>query len=221
MPDMVISDVMMPELDGFNFCRMLKEDIRTSHIPVVLLTAKAGHDNQLTGLQQGADLYIAKPFSLQLVQLQLKNLLATREAMRLRLSTQLLQVPEQNIATADTQEDYLQGVSTADKAFLQQLLGIIDEQMDNPEFNVAMLSMKMALSQPILYKKVKALTNMTVNDFVKSLRLKKAATLLLDKEMNISEVAYSVGFNRRKYFSEEFKKAYGKTPTEYVNEHEG
>jgi ligand-binding sensor domain-containing protein/signal transduction histidine kinase/DNA-binding response OmpR family regulator len=212
IPDLVISDVMMPEMDGFTLCRQLKEDIRTSHIPVILLTAKAAHESHVAGLTSGADAYITKPFSIQVLELQARNLVAAREAMRLQFGRQLVALPVPPQEQPETQPL----LSAADQAFMENVLRIVEEYMDDPEFNVSLLSSKMAMSAPILYKKIKALTDMTVNDFIKSLRFKKAAELLLQGEKNVSEVAYAVGFNRRKYFSEEFKKVYGKTPSEYI-----
>jgi ligand-binding sensor domain-containing protein/signal transduction histidine kinase/DNA-binding response OmpR family regulator len=218
IPDLVISDVMMPEMDGFTLCRQLKQDIRTSHIPVILLTAKAGHENQVEGLTNGADAYITKPFSIQVLELQARNLVAIREAMRLQLGRQLVEMPA---AEQQEQPAALPSISIADQEFIQKVLAVVEEYMDHPEFSVSLLSTKMAMSAPVLYKKIKALTDMTVNDFIKSLRFKKAAQLLLQGDKNVSEVAYAVGFNRRKYFSEEFKKVYGKTPSEYVQSEKG
>lgn len=204
IPDLIISDVMMPEMDGFSLCAKLKSDQRTNHIPVILLTAKASHDNEVEGFQKGADAYITKPFSIQLLELQVRNLVAAKKAMQQKYSRQLLLEP------AGVE------VSTVEEEFLQKIMHIIEEDMDNPEFCVGTLATKIAMSQPVLYKKLKALTGMTVNDFVKSVRLKKAAGLLRQKNMNITEVAYAVGFSRRKHFSEEFKKQFGQTPSEYI-----
>ncbi|MDB5209468.1 MAG: hybrid sensor histidine kinase/response regulator, partial [Sediminibacterium sp.] len=211
IPELIISDVMMPAKNGFVLCQELKEDIRTSHIPVILLTAKAGQENQVTGLTCGADAYLTKPFSIQILELQVKNLVAGRKAMRLKFGRQLTEITE----TQPPQEELPVQLSAADLDFMNRLLAFVDEYIDEPAFTVGLLATRMLVSPPILYKKVKALTDMTVNDFIKSLRLKKAAALLERGDMNISEVAYAVGFNRRKYFSEEFKKVYGTTPSEY------
>jgi ligand-binding sensor domain-containing protein/signal transduction histidine kinase/DNA-binding response OmpR family regulator len=217
MPELIISDVMMPGKNGFDLCQELKQDIRTSHIPVILLTAKAGQENQITGLTCGADAYISKPFSMQVLQLQAKNLVAGREAMRLKFSRQLTGIADISQQVTTWEEPPVQ-LNAADQDFMNRLLGFIDEYIDEPAFNVSLLSTKMLVSSPILYKKLKALTGMTVNDFVKSLRLKKAAILLREGGMNVSEVAYAVGFNRRKYFSEEFKKVYGINPSEFAGQ---
>lgn len=215
IPDIIISDVMMPEMDGFTLCRQLKTDVRTSHIPVILLTAKAAHDHQITGLTNGADIYLTKPFSMQVLELHAHNMIAGREALRRQIHRQL-----ENSAGNNTHATIAapSGLNPTDEVFLQQVIAVVENQMDNPELSVGMLAEKMAMSAPVLYKKLKALTDMTVNDFMKSLRLKKAALLLLEGRLNVSEVAYAVGFNRRKYFSEEFKKMYGQTPTEYMQQ---
>jgi AraC-like DNA-binding protein len=158
---------------------------------------------QLEGMQMGADAYVTKPFSIQMLELQIANLLASRASMRQRYIHQVTLQPR-NIE-----------ITNNDEAFLGSIIDIIDSHMDEESFGVGMLSQKMAMSQPVLYKKLKALTNMSVNDFIKSIKLKKAAMLLLTKKHTVNEVAYMVGFNDRKYFSREFKKQFGKTPSEY------
>ncbi|MBN9300029.1 MAG: response regulator [Filimonas sp.] len=213
IPDLIISDVMMPEMDGLAFCEKIKTDERTSHIPVILLTAKSAQSDLVSGLETGADVYVTKPFSTKALELNVRNLLASREKMRIRLSKQLQQPVVQEEAHVEVQDNY---VNTVDKEFLERVIQLIHEHIDDPDFGVDMLSRKVAMSQPILYKKIKAVTNMSVNEFVKSLRLKKAAELLLQKNMTVYEVAYAVGYNDRKYFSREFKKQFGKTPSEYV-----
>src|SRR6218665_1167243 len=204
IPDIVISDVMMPQMDGYALCRKLKTDDRTSHIPVILLTAKASAEHQVEGLEMGADIYLTKPFSLQVLELHVHNLVGSRIAMRLKYSRQVTLEPKQV------------EISNADEGFLQKVMNIIEEHMDDADFGVALLARKVAMSQPVLYKKLKALTDMTVNDFIKSIRLKKAALLLQQQQLTIAEVAYTVGFTRREHFSEEFKKQFGQTPSEYL-----
>ncbi len=210
IPDLVISDVMMPEMDGLQLCHALKTDERTSHIPVILLTAKSSQADQVSGLETGADLYLTKPFSTRVLELNVRNLLASREKMREKFGRQL-QTTEAPV-TADVVPNPL------DSAFLEKVMQLVDEHMDDPEFGVDMLSRKVAMSQPVLYKKLKAVTDMSVNDFVKSLRLKKAAELIRTRRHTVYEVAYMVGYNDRKYFSREFKKQFGKTPSEFAAE---
>lgn len=206
IPDIVISDVMMPEMDGLQFCQALKTDERTSHIPVVLLTAKSSQTDHVSGLETGADLYLTKPFSTKVLALNVRNLIASREKMREHFSRQL--------QTAAVIPDALP--NSLDNAFLEKVMALVEEHMDDPEFGVEMLARKVAMSQPVLYKKLKAVTNMSVNDFVKSLRLKKAAALIRTRQHTVYQVAYMVGYNDRKYFSREFKKQFGKTPSEFA-----
>ncbi|OIN57374.1 hybrid sensor histidine kinase/response regulator transcription factor [Arsenicibacter rosenii] len=208
IPDLIISDVMMPEMDGFTLCNKLKADERTSHIPVILLTAKSAVANQVNGLAMGADVYLTKPFSLQVLGLHVRNLLATREKMRQRYSREITLQPQE-----------IQ-VSTVDEQFLKKAMHAIEQNLDNPAFDVDMLANEVGMSRTVLYKKVKALTDMSVNDFVKSVRLQKATQLLRQKQLTIYEVAYAVGFSDRKYFSKEFKKQYGMTPSDYIHPEE-
>jgi DNA-binding response OmpR family regulator len=214
IPDIIVSDVMMPEMDGFNLCTKLKSDERSSHIPVILLTAKSSQNDQVSGLETGADMYITKPFSTKFLELAVRNTLASRERMRQQLARHLQeQSPAAGFECAS--EDVS---NTVDKEFLNKVILLVHEHMDNADFGVEMLSRKVAMSAPVLYRKINALTGMSVNDFIKSLRLKKAAELLSHGKHTVYEVAYSVGYNDRKYFSKEFKKKYGKTPSEWVNQ---
>ncbi|PSL34047.1 two component regulator with propeller domain [Dyadobacter jiangsuensis] len=206
IPELIISDVMMAEMDGLALCAKLKTDERTSHIPVILLTAKASLNHQLSGLKTGADAYIPKPFSIQLLELNVRNLLASRKLMQQKYSRQITLQP-QNVV-----------IESLDEQFLSRIVAITEELMDNPDFGVAMLTEKIGMSQSVLYKKLKAVTDLSVNDFLKSIRLKRAAQLLRQQKMTIYEVAYAVGYDDRKYFSREFKKQFGKTPTEYALE---
>jgi len=206
IPELIISDVMMAEMDGLALCTKLKTDERTSHIPVILLTAKASLNHQLSGLETGADAYIPKPFSIQLLELNVRNLLASRKLMQQKYSRQITLQP-QNVV-----------IESLDEQFLARIVAITEELMDNPDFGVAMLAEKIGMSQSVLYKKLKAVTDLSVNDFLKSIRLKRAAQLLQQQKMTIYEVAYAVGYDDRKYFSREFKKQFGKTPTDYATE---
>lgn len=204
IPDLIISDIMMPVTDGLTLCSTLKKDKQTSHIPIILLTAKSTVDDQIKGLEFSADAYMIKPFDLRLLRTQVSNLLQNRtklqEAYRAHyLSADIVTPPKE--LTPDP--------------FLQKMVEIIEAHMEDSEFTISDLTRKMAMSQPVLYKKLKALTDLSVNDFIKSLRMKKAAELIQTKNYSIAEVAYMVGFSDRKYFSKEFKKYYGTTPSEY------
>lgn len=214
IPDLILSDVMMPLMDGFELCEKLKTDARTSHIPVILLTAKTTQDDQIAGLENGADSYLTKPFSTKVLELHIRNLLALRENMRQKFSLQISSIPSAN----ENVEENKHFMSAIDKEFYDKVVQLIHEHMDDPEFGVTMLSRKVAMSAPILYKKLKAVSDLSVNDFIKLIRMKKAAELLLKKELTIAEIAYQVGYNDRKYFSKEFKKQYGVTPTEFMHQ---
>ncbi len=206
LPDVIVSDVTMPNMDGNELCRNIKQNEITSHIPVIILTAMASHFNQVEGLQSGANSYLTKPFSIQLLELHIENLIKSSDALRDKFSKQVMLTPR-NIEVENPEEK-----------FLNKLMQLVEDNMENPDFNVSLLVDKIGMSQTVLYKKIKALTGMAITDFIKSVRLKRAAQLLKQRKLNISEVAYSVGFNDRKYFSKEFKKQFGKSPSEFIGE---
>jgi YesN/AraC family two-component response regulator len=204
LPDLIITDVMMPEMDGMEFCRHIKSDERLNHIPVIMLTARTSYLHQLNGLEHGADAYITKPFSLQLLQLQVGNLLESKRAMRQKFSRELLLEPQKTT------------LFSPDDKFLAKLMNIVEHHINNTEFSVTDVIQEIGMSKNVLYKKVQALTNLSVADFIKSIRLKKAAQLLDENKLTIAEIAFAVGFNDRKYFSKEFKKQYNLSPSEYL-----
>ncbi|WP_316804484.1 two-component regulator propeller domain-containing protein [Pedobacter nototheniae] len=206
IPDLILSDVMMPEMDGLELCRKLKTDERTSHIPVVLLTARSTHLHQINGFESGADAYIMKPFSIKILLLNIHNLLQARETIKKKFE-QVVTLDPKNLV-----------INLTEQKFINKVLDFMEQNISNPKFDVAMLSNEVGMSLPILYKKIRALTGLSVNDFIKSFRLKKAAQILKQNKGNISQTAFSVGFQDRKYFSSEFKKQFGKTPTEFIQE---
>lgn len=205
LPDLIISDVKMPGKDGLEVCSILKSDERTSHIPIILLTARTTLDHQFSGLEIGADVYLTKPFSLYLLKLNIKNLLNVRVTMRERFSQEMMLKPTNVI------------VNQADEKFLNRLMQIIDDHIDDSEFDVEQMITEVGMSKRVLYKKLSSLTNMTAADFVRTIRLKKAAMLLENGSFNVSEVAFAVGFNDPKYFTKSFKKQFGKSPRDYQN----
>lgn len=206
MPDLVISDVMMPGMDGLELCRRMKTDERISHIPIILLTARAAYIHQLNGLERGADAYITKPFSVQVLELNVKNILATKNALKQRFAKDfLLSAPISGTEGA-----------SPDEKFLHKFMGIVEAHLDDTNFDVTTIAQEIGMSKTVLYKKVQALTNLTIADFIKSIRLKRAALLLEQNKMGIAEIAFSVGFSDRKYFSKEFRKLYNMSPSEYI-----
>jgi len=215
IPDIIISDVMMPHMDGFELCRRLKTDDRTSHIPVILLTAKSTQTDQVGGLENGANLYMTKPFSAKVLELNVKNLLTSRERWRQFFMQQVNNYP---MAVPAPIKGKTTEISATEQEFLDKLVKLVEDNLDNPEFGVEMLSRNLAMSAPILYKKVKAVSDMSVNDFIKNIRMNKASQLLQEGRMNVFEVAFAVGYSDRKYFSQEFKKQFGKTPREFLQQ---
>lgn len=203
LPDLIISDVSMPEMNGLDFCSKIKKEEKTNHIPVIMLTAMAATLQHIDGLEAGADVYMTKPFSLQILELNIRNLLRGREELRQKYVKQIMLTPRK-----------LELVSP-DEKFLNKLMELIEAKMEDPDFNVSTLVDQIGMSQTVLYKKIKALTGLSITDFIKSQRLKRAAQLLQENHLSISDVAYSVGFNDRKYFSKEFRKQFGVAPSEY------
>ena len=203
IPDLIVSDIMMPEMDGLELCRHIKTNESTNHIPVILLTAKASTDNKIEGLSTGADAYISKPFSTKVLKLSILNLLSSKEIMRLKYSGNFI---------VDSDIDKL---TTPEEIFIKKLMKVIEEHLENPDFDVNMLVKEIGMSRTILYKKVNTLTNHSVASLIKHIRLKKAADIISNTTYPISEVAFMVGFNDRKHFSREFKKVYQVSPTVY------
>lgn len=207
MPDIVVSDVMMPHLDGIEMCRQLKNDINTSHLPVILLTAKYSDDFTIEGFDAGADDYIPKPFNPKVLHSRIRNILDTRDQLRQRFRKEgILQPSEVSITSADEQ-------------FLQKAMDVVEKYMSDADFRVGTFVSEMNMSRSVLYRKFEALTGQSVNEFVRNIRLKRAAQLLTLNELTVSEVTYEVGFSDPQYFSKCFSRHYGMTPTEYARKH--
>lgn len=208
MPDLIISDVMMPVMDGYELCRHLKEDIRTSHIPVVLLTAKVSQENMIEGLEQGADDYLTKPFYPTELLLRIHNLLERQEKLRERIRQELDQPGE------------VQGEPMPQDIFLTKLYGLLDEHLDDDYFGVDQLVGLMNLSRSSLHRKLKALTGLSTTEVVRNYRLKKAC-LFLKEGFSSSDAAYKTGFGSPAYFTKSFREVYGITPIDYVRKAKG
>jgi DNA-binding response OmpR family regulator len=206
IPDLIISDVMMPYMDGFTFCGKIKTDERTSHIPVILLTARADAESKIAGLETGADDYLSKPFDARELKVRVKNLIEQRRKLRERFSREV------NLKPLDM------AFNTTDEKFLQRLMELIEDNMTNPEFRVETFVKEMGMSRAQLYRKLHALCGQSVKAFVRIVRLKHAARLLQQPTTTIAEVAYRVGFNNPAYFSECFRKQFGLLPSQYENE---
>lgn len=206
--DLIISDVMMPELDGLHFCKRVKQNINTSHIPLILLTANTETNQQIKGLEMGADDYVTKPFSSSLLAAKITNLLRSRKRLKEYYSAGKEIVPE-NIA-----------FNALDEAFLKQAISIIELHLSDVEFSVDRFSREIGMSRSNLYLKLRAITGESVKDFVKRIRFKKAVELMLSKQYTIAQIAYTCGFNTPSYFSTAFKQYYGVMPSEYLKKME-
>ena len=207
IPDIIISDVMMPEKDGFEVCEALKNDERTSHIPIVLLTAKADIDSRLEGLSVGADAYLAKPFLKEELFIRLAQLVALRRKLQQKYTT-LLDSPTLEAPPAAPTEPSL------DDLFLQKIHDLVMENLSEVEFGNEQLAQHMQLSQSQLYRKLKALTNRSVSIHIRSIRLQKGKELLENSDLTVSEIAYETGFTSPSYFSNSFTKEFGVSPSD-------
>ncbi|PIB36227.1 hypothetical protein BFP72_12920 [Reichenbachiella sp. 5M10] len=205
-PDLVISDVMMPVMDGITFCKKLKENLDTSHIPVILLTARTSFIYNIEGLENGADDYVTKPFHLKVLKLKARNLIKSREQSRMLVQDRDQLVLEPKMIT----------VTSADEAFLQSCMDIIEENMDNSDYSVVEFGKEIGLSRMQLYRKLKALAGKSPNEFIRMMRIKRAAQLFEHGDFNVSEVTYQVGFTDPAYFRKCFKEQFGETPTAYI-----
>lgn len=207
IPDVIISDVMMPHLNGYELCEKLKNNELTSHIAIIMLTVKSSEDSLLKGYGQGADYYLTKPFNPELLKLRIKNILNFRNS-QLKLMT--LSLEQKQIGNESK-------LSSKEFDFLAKVDGIILENIGNSAFGVLDLTSQLGFSKSQLYRKLKAIINLSSNEYIRNFRLNKAAELLLQDEFNISEVTYKVGFNDLQYFRKCFKKLYGVTPSAYVS----
>lgn len=204
-PDLIISDVMMPEMDGLEFTKRLKSDIRTSHIPLILLTALSSHENKIEGLETGADSYIAKPFNKKHLQVRVKQLIESRQQLRKHY--------QQDVITQFVKENK---ISQLDSSFLKKCNTIIENHLIDNEYGVELLSVEIGLSRVHVYRKIKHLTGLTVSEFIRNIKLKKAAVMLQESGKTIAEVAYETGFSSPSYFSKCFKDLYNISPTDFV-----
>lgn len=205
--DVVISDVMMPLMDGNEFCRRMKSDINTSHIPVILLTAKMMQEDECHGLEAGADDYLTKPFNMSILRLRVAKFIEWKKRAK-RIFEKELEITTEQIT-----------ITTMDDRLLQKAINVINENIGNPDFSVAELSAALCMHRTSLYKKLVYITGKTPVEFIRSIRLKKAAALLANGGVYVSEIAYMVGFNSPKVFTGHFKDEFGCSPTEYRRLH--
>ena len=207
IPDVIISDIMMPQMDGTELCKRLKADFRTSHIPVIMLTAKDSLKDKTEGYNAGADSYLTKPFSGSLLKSRVNNLLDSRKKMNELYSP--LVMNKQSIVT--------ESINKLDNEFMERLTKIIEENMEIEQLNIAQIADQMFMSHSTLYRKIKALTGLSANEFIRKVRMKNAEKLLLTRKFTIAEIIFKVGISTPAYFRQCFKEEFGVTPTEYLH----
>ncbi|SEL74286.1 hybrid sensor histidine kinase/response regulator transcription factor [Parapedobacter koreensis] len=205
LPDLVISDIMMPVADGISLLKNIKQSVETNHIPVLLLTARTSIENVVEALQYGGDDYITKPFHLDVLTLKIRNSLAARERFRKKFIRDYVLTPRQVLDEP-----------SADRRFLQKVIQLIEDNLSETQFNVNRLASELGMSRPVLYRKLKQMTDLSVIELINVLRLRKAAQLLAQGNLPVSQVAYHVGFSDPKYFGKSFKAYFGKSPSEYA-----
>ena len=203
IPDIIISDIIMPEVDGIELCRVLKKDIDTSHIPIILLTARAGEKDVIWGLEAGADDYITKPFHVEVMLTRVKNLLDLRRRLQEKIERRMRLQPEEI------------SLSELEKRFLDKIQTLIEENLSDPDFGVDRLAAALDNSRPTLYRKIMALTGQPPNKFIQAYRLKRSVDLLKSHYGNITEVAFKVGFSSSAYFSKCFKDTFQRSPSDF------
>lgn len=209
MPDIVVSDIMMPEMDGNTLCSQLKTNQSTNHIPVILLTAKNRDEDRLEGLETGADAYIVKPFNMDILRRTIINLINSHRLLRLKYG--------QNSKLENSVEEVK--MKSPDEKLMERVMNTVNKHMNNSDLSVDMIANEVGISRVHLHRKMKELTGQTPHDFIRNIRLKQAANLLANQNMNITEVVYACGFSNAASFSTMFKNVYGMSPREYMKEH--
>ena len=207
LPDLVISDVMMPRSDGLELCRQIKQGPKTLHIPVVLLTARAAAVHEVEGLETGADDYVSKPFNPKVLHAKVVAILRNRGKLREFYQRQLLLEPTEII------------IPEADKLFLEKAMRVVEDNLTEPEFNVQVLVQEMGMSQTLFYRRIKSTTGQSAGEFIRDIRLKRAAQLLASTQLRVSEVAYQVGMQDLKHFRTVFQNLHKMSPSEYAKLH--
>jgi len=203
-PDLIVSDIMMPELNGIELCARIKADPRVSHIPVILLTARSSEEQRIEGFKTGADDYITKPFNFEVLEARITNLLSRIEKSQNTFRK-----------TLDVKASELQ-ITPLDVQFVEKAVKCVEEHVSSPEFSVEDLGMELGISRAYVFKKILALTGKTPLEFIRTIRLQHAAQLLEKSQLSVREVAYKVGFNNPKYFTKYFKEHYNVLPSNYA-----
>jgi len=204
--DVVVSDVMMPEMDGFTMLRMIKTNVNIAHIPVVMLTSKADVANRLEGLERGADAFLAKPFDLEELHMVIENLIQGRQRLKGKYSG-----AQQQVDKLEQPE-----VKGNDELLMERIMKAVNKNLSNSDFNVDMLTQEVGISRAQLHRKMKEMTGISTSEFIRNIRLEQAARLLREQKINVTQVAYTVGFSNLAHFSTIFRKHFGISPSEYA-----
>jgi YesN/AraC family two-component response regulator len=210
IPDIIVSDIMMPGMDGTVLCRKLKEDVRTSHIPIILLTAKDSLQDKEEGYQAGADSYLTKPFSASLLFSRIQNLLEQRKRLFEKSTTG--SVPNFD----DKRTIITDALNKLDQEFIEKIDRLIEERLSSDKIDISYLSESLYMSSSTLYRKMKALTGLSTNEYIRKIKMKHAERLLLEGKYSISEIAFKIGMNSPGYFRQCFKEEFGMVPTDYL-----
>ena len=216
IPDIVVSDIMMPVMDGITLCKQLKDDVRTSHIPIILLTAKDSLQDKEEGYEVGADSYLTKPFSASLLRSRINNLLDSRKKLVAQFQAQ--STPESQIDLSEKRIVIAEALSKLDNEFIEKITLLIEENLSSEKIDINYLSDKMCMSGSTLYRKMKALTGLSTNEYIRKVKMENAERLLLEGKFNISEIAYKVGMNSTGYFRQCFKEEFGLSPSDYLKQ---
>ena len=211
IPDLIVSDLMMPKLDGNAMTKMLKTDERTSHIPIILLTAQASIESKLEGLETGADDFLTKPFDADELLIRIKNLIEQRRKLRVLLSQYIGDATQTRLI----QKSSGKIITKLDELFIEKTTSIVQQHMSSQELDVEMLAREMAMSRMQLHRKLKSLTDNSASDLIRNIRLMKAAELLKEGELNVTQISYEIGILNISNFAKTFKQKYGVTPSEY------
>ena len=217
IPDIIVSDIIMPVMDGITLCRQLKEDVRTSHIPVILLTAKDSLQDKEEGYEVGADSYLTKPFSASLLRSRINNLLDSRK----KLITQFQQTGTSHNPNSHLDEKrsiITEALSKLDNEFIEKITQLVEDNLSSEKIDITYLSDKMCMSGSTLYRKMKALTGLSTNEYIRKVKMQNAERLLLEGKYNISEIAYKIGMNSTGYFRQCFKDEFGVSPSDYLKQ---
>lgn len=205
-PDLIISDVLMPIMDGIEFCKAVKEDIEISHIPFIMLTAKNAIESRIEGAESGADFYFDKPLSLQVLKLTLRNIFSQKQRLKEKY------FKDYHVEAKELVH------SVKDKEFMDQLIEVVESQITNPDMNIDYICTKIGMSRTKLYQKIKNISGQSTGEFIRSIRLKKAVQIMTHQDVPLAEVMYSVGIQTQSYFTKAFKKEIGKTPSQFLKD---